>query len=607
MSDRRAVFRFAGGAGGPVAEELVSILTSGPTPFTVTDAGARGAPVDPEAPAAARLFLAAVPELAAGADDAALHFPELRPEQGPALVVLTIGATPGESPEHAAARLAEAAAAERPWAAVVVACGATPAFLDLLAQTLSGGPERGADIRLGEVKRALLTGASATGTGLALAVRGEIDEALLLRRAAAPASRSTDPDALLGTRIAGRYEIVARLGAGGMGVVYRARQLGMDREVAVKVLATALAADERALARFRREAKLLSRLRHPNLVVVHEFGVTDDGLAFIAMEMLEGHALSDLLTDGEPLPVDRAVALIDQVCAALEAAHRQGIIHRDLKPENLFVERLPDRADLLRVLDFGLARSNEGGSVLTMEGAVMGTPAYMAPEQIRGEHNDTYTDLYQLGAVMYHLFSGRRPFSGPTPLSVMMQHLSAEPPALATLRPELPSALSQLVGELLRKAPSERPQSVGDVRARLSRLGAPPAESLAPSPSVPRSPQRGRALAISGAGALVLAVAGYFATRSGDPAPVPVSAVVAPAALAVPPPASSAPSAEPRIEPVVAPPSAPVSVQTPVAAPASRSARRAPAAESAPQSSPKRPADPSVDEALDREISGMTR
>jgi eukaryotic-like serine/threonine-protein kinase len=282
----------------------------------------------------------------------------------------------------------------------------------------------------------------------------------------------------------GTYEILGPLGAGGMGEVYRARDLRLGREVAVKVLSGEIAASGASLARFEREARTVAGLNHPNIVTL--FSVEDeDGIRFLTMELVEGQTLADLVVPGG-LPFHRLVDLSIQVAEALVAAHERGVIHRDLKPGNVMVTR----DGRVKVLDFGLARmaagdSPEGTRTLTRpipntaEGSIQGTAPYMAPEQIRGEATDTRTDLFALGVTLYELATGGRPFVGKTPIDVTSSItpidvtssiLRDEPEPLLRRRSDLPRGLERIVGRLLAKNPRERFQTALDIVSELKLL-----------------------------------------------------------------------------------------------------------------------------------------
>lgn len=243
---------------------------------------------------------------------------------------------------------------------------------------------------------------------------------------------SAPDDPWRGRMVAGRFRLLDKLGEGGMGEVYRAEQLPMGRHVAVKVLRQSLADDPRQVERFKREAQAVSQLSHPNTIIVHDFGQDADGTLFIAMELLEGQPLADLMEGGRALPPARAVHIMSQVCGSLAEAHGRGMVHRDLKPENIFLSDRAHATDLVKVLDFGIAKVTQGArgdrlETLTHAGAIFGTPQYMAPEQIRGEDIDARADVYALGVVLYQMISGTLPFEASTVVEMLTKHLSAQP------------------------------------------------------------------------------------------------------------------------------------------------------------------------------------
>jgi serine/threonine protein kinase len=258
-----------------------------------------------------------------------------------------------------------------------------------------------------------------------------------------------------GTLIAGRYAIERVLGEGATGVVYRATQRPLGREVALKILRSGLAGDPRALARFEREAKVASALEHPLAVAIYDFG-QDSGSAFLAMELLHGASLRSVMH--ERLPLGRALAIAYDVADILATAHRIPLVHRDLKPENVFVEPEGDRA---RIVDFGLAfiaeRTDSAGR-MTVEGVVAGTPSYLSPEQARGLDIGPPTDVYALGCMLFELVTGRVPFTG-TEVEVLTKQLFAPPPPLRSVRDDVlvPAALEELIFAMLKKRAEERP------------------------------------------------------------------------------------------------------------------------------------------------------
>ncbi|HEV2885168.1 MAG TPA: serine/threonine-protein kinase, partial [Pyrinomonadaceae bacterium] len=230
-------------------------------------------------------------------------------------------------------------------------------------------------------------------------------------------------DPLVGHTLDDKYRLDERLGIGGMGTVYRARHVLIDRPVAVKVLNQRFVEDEAARVRFRREAKAAGRLQHQNAVTVTDFGQTPDGYVYLVMELLEGRTLRDVLAKEAPLDTARSVALMLQVAAAVAAAHEAGIIHRDLKPANIFIVQRMEVPAVVKVLDFGIAKlaadalDDDDPKTLTQVGAMIGTPRYMSPEQCDGIDLTPASDVYSLGVILYEMLTGTAPFSGSTPLA----------------------------------------------------------------------------------------------------------------------------------------------------------------------------------------------
>jgi serine/threonine-protein kinase len=259
----------------------------------------------------------------------------------------------------------------------------------------------------------------------------------------------------LSTRLEGlgRYRVDDVLGSGGMALVYRARDEELDRPVAIKVLADNLAADEAFRKRFLREARLAARLAHRNVAQVYDSGEAD-GRPFIVMEYVEGETLADLLVRRGSLPPAEAVELALQVCAGLEHAHRAGLVHRDIKPQNLII----GGDGTVKIVDFGIARSAHG-TQLTETGSVLGTAAYLAPEQAAGEEVTSAADLYALGVVLYEMLAGRTPHTAES-LSQFLARGHEQPiPALKELAPEVPEALEDVVMRCLARVPAYRPRS----------------------------------------------------------------------------------------------------------------------------------------------------
>jgi serine/threonine-protein kinase len=275
-----------------------------------------------------------------------------------------------------------------------------------------------------------------------------------------------------------KYRIVRLLGEGGMGSVYEARHELIGRRVAIKFLHPALTLHSEMLMRFRREAQAAGKLESENIAAVTDFGESEDGAPYIVMEFLAGEDLSRLLQRSGPLPVSRVVDLLLQACRGLAAAHDQGIVHRDLKPENLFVVRHGDGSDLIKVLDFGIAKLQlPDAASSTRTGATMGTPYYMPREQARGQKDlDARADVYALGVIMYELLSGQKPFLGDGYNEILFRILTTIAPPLGTLRPDLPPELVALVEHAMAPEPAERISSVRELSAGLCRL-VPPRDS----------------------------------------------------------------------------------------------------------------------------------
>jgi serine/threonine-protein kinase len=252
-----------------------------------------------------------------------------------------------------------------------------------------------------------------------------------------------------------------------MATVWRGLDVHLDRPVAVKILDPARAADPVALERLRREARTVARLDHPNIVGVHDFGI-DGEAAYLVMELVDGQSLAGMLAADGPLPVGRAVAIADQACAALAAAHAAGVVHRDIKPGNLLV----DSGETVKVCDFGIARLQARGGLppLTATDAVVGTCEYMAPEQATGKTVDARCDLYALGCVLYAMLSGGPPFAAENPMAVLHQHLHDQPVSLGALRTGVPPELDRLASDLLAKDPADRPATAGQVHERLAEI-----------------------------------------------------------------------------------------------------------------------------------------
>jgi len=294
-----------------------------------------------------------------------------------------------------------------------------------------------------------------------------------------------------GAVLRGKYQILGKLGQGGMGIVYKARHLHFDELCALKVVTSHLADEAGFLQRFRAEALVMRKLAHPNAVRVQDFDETEDGRPFMVMEYVEGRSLDKILSTGVPLAPRRAIRITMQAASALGAAHQLGIIHRDIKPANILLSQTADGGDFIKVLDFGVAKVKEGstlvmGASLTRTGFVVGTPEYMSPEQargVRGEELDGRTDLYSLGVVLYEMLTGRLPFTADTPVMMLMAHVQTEPLDPRTLRTDLPAALADLVLRVLEKEPDRRFASAEAMREALEALEQDRTVRLTPAPA----------------------------------------------------------------------------------------------------------------------------
>ncbi len=278
---------------------------------------------------------------------------------------------------------------------------------------------------------------------------------------------------LTGKLLEQRYLIKEKLGEGGMGVVYRAEHTLMRKEMAVKVLLPQFGNYEGITRRFHREAQSASRLDHPGIIHINDFGETADGMLFIAMDLLTGRSLTEVIKKESPLPVERAVRLALQLCLALDHAHAQGIVHRDLKPDNVMVTDKGETEDIAKILDFGIAKITQGdgsADALTEAGMVFGTPEYLSPEQAAGQPADARSDVYTVGIILYEMLAGVRPFSAPTKLELIGKHLNEKPVPLRKRRPELdiPAELDRVVLHTLEKRPEDRYQTAAELFQAIS-------------------------------------------------------------------------------------------------------------------------------------------
>jgi serine/threonine protein kinase len=432
-----------------------------------------------------------------------------------------------------------------------------------------------------------------------------------------------DLDPLPGRLVAGNFRIEKLIGQGAMGNVYKAEQLSLGKAVAVKVLHAHLMDDEKLVGRFKREAKSASKLNHPNSIQIIDSGQDQDGTLYIAMELLAGRDLAQVIRDDFPLPLPRVVRIMCQVMAALDEAHAQGVIHRDLKPSNIMLIERRGEQDFVKVCDFGIAKatSSDGKdddrqAMLTIQGLVCGTPEYMSPEQARAEPLDGRADLYSAAIILYQLVTGDIPFKADSPMGIVSRHLAEVPQAPSRRRPDLPipKVVDEIVLRGMEKNRERRYPTAVEFRAALEAvvsgmpgqytpfppgvraamattpdMGGTPPPATAVMPNAPASEKfgttsdlttkrrggRGPMLAVLGATLLTGGgAAAYFIAHSGSSmggpsrqaavAPVVLAAVAQPAAPpvveAVPPPPAEAPPPVPAPEePAAAPPAATVS------------------------------------------------
>jgi len=278
-------------------------------------------------------------------------------------------------------------------------------------------------------------------------------------------------DSLVGVVLADRYEIISEVGRGALGVVYKAHHLVMDKTVAVKILfgEVDVNKDETNFLRFQREAQAASSMSHPNIVTVYDFGISENSTPYLVMDFVEGINLKDVLNRHQRLPVERAVAIFSQMCSAMEHAHAKGILHRDIKPENVVLLKTSWSPEFVKLVDFGIAKyvnePKNNAKKLTMDGQVLGTPAYMSPEQVMGDRLDPRSDIYCMGVLMYHTITGKLPILGSTSADTMARHITDQPPDFGVVCPsvKIPFKLQRTILKALKKHPQDRHQSMKEL------------------------------------------------------------------------------------------------------------------------------------------------
>ncbi|HTS89185.1 MAG TPA: serine/threonine-protein kinase [Gemmatimonadales bacterium] len=294
------------------------------------------------------------------------------------------------------------------------------------------------------------------------------DEKLFCERDGTPLRKSGAVNDLVGQVIADRYHITKKLGEGGMGQVYLAEHVKMGRRCAIKIMMPGTMSDPEAISRFNREAANASRINHPNVCSIYDFGETPEGLIYLAMEFIEGRSLTDLLHEVSTLPLPRAAAMIQQTAEALQVAHDMGIVHRDLKPDNIMVTTTRGK-DVVKVVDFGIAKAiggDEGrAQKVTKTGFVVGTPEYMSPEQLAGDPVDGRSDIYSLGLVFYRMLTGASPFPADSQQETMIKRLTDDPLPLAVACPDVsfPPEVQRVLDRALARNPNDRYRNAGDL------------------------------------------------------------------------------------------------------------------------------------------------
>jgi serine/threonine protein kinase/CheY-like chemotaxis protein len=367
----------------------------------------------------------------------------------------------------------------------------------------------------------------------------KMKQAAAAAKAAAPAPKVAsvvEP----GATLAGKFKLESKIGAGAFGAVYKAKHLGLSKDIAIKVLQSSMMPTEEALGRFKREGVSACRIQHPNAVSILDFGVTDDGVAYLAMELLQGQSLADEIKQKGVMTPQRCAQILAPLCDVLGDAHAAGIIHRDIKPGNVFLHQ-GRTGEVVKVLDFGIAKLLDDGSTeLTVEGTLVGTPAYMAPERLSGPNYDGKSDVYSLGIMLYEMLCGQPPFKSGDLMAVAMMQMTQEPTPLRLRNPNVPPAVEAAVMEILVKDPAKRP-ATAEVAERFAFAArqSPVVTSAGPGPSAGPAEEPATVVQPTGAG------------------------------MPSPPSRSSAPSATPpRVPPAAASPKPPSRPATASASPA---------------------------------------
>lgn len=339
---------------------------------------------------------------------------------------------------------------------------------------------------------------------------------------------------LVGTTLNNRYQVEEKIGVGGFGSIYRAKQLQMGRDVALKVMNPEMSKDARLVERFRREAQAACNLRDPHTIITYDFDQTPDGVLYMALELLSGQNLFNITEDMERLPPHRVAHIMAQCCSSLGEAHGKGIVHRDIKPENIVLEERDGDPDFVKILDFGIAKIISGDSgqmsspALTAAGQTLGTLEYMSPEQLMGKDLDGRADIYALGVVAYELLTGELPFEGSLPGEIIKGHMQKIPRPLTQVAPDanIPAELERIVLKMLAKNRDQRYPDVAtlrnELRALIHQMGGPAPSSSFPAPAMetaaPKKEKKGKSklwliLLIVGVAVVAGSVAAYLVIR----------------------------------------------------------------------------------------------
>jgi len=296
-------------------------------------------------------------------------------------------------------------------------------------------------------------------------------------------------DALIGVVVDGRYRVEQQIGEGGMGVVYRATHVSLNKQLALKVLRGEMAKDAEVVQRFIQEAQSATSIGHENIIDISDFGRLPDGTVYFVMEFLNGSSLSDMIKRGGSIPLGDAVHIIKQIGGALGAAHQRGIVHRDLKPDNIYLIPRGEIVNFVKVLDFGIAKVGGASNKITRTGMVFGTPHYMSPEQAAGQSVDARTDIYALGVIMYEMFTGHVPFDADTFMAVLTKHMFEKPGPMSRPGDERSlGALEDITLKALEKKPEHRYQSMQELVEDLERVAGGGRPQLASNPGNPTGP-----------------------------------------------------------------------------------------------------------------------